>query len=410
MKPTIAYLEQNFPGLTTTFIYREVIALKRLGFNVVTLSVNAVQPENLSAEARPLVADTYAIRNASFWKISWSHLHFLFTKPNAYLAVLFLLTAKVKGSRQERRRTFLHFLGGVYLAVICKREKVQHIHAHFANLNATMAMIVAKLLGISYSFTAHNTCFWEQILLPEKIRGSAFVVAISNYTRNFLLAQLPATQTVQDKIHIVHCGVPVKSFFPRSYERPCGIPQILSVAQLAEHKGMADLIMACQFLKERQITFNLKIAGTGPQHKELVQLIKELHLQSQVEMLGQIFQEDLSALLQQTDIFALACKHGSNGKVDGVPVVLMEAMASGIPCVSTTVSGIPDLIDNGINGLLTEEGDIEALASALQSLLEGEKKRIALGNKAREKVVAEFDIAKTSAQIAVLLQKNIGHD
>ena len=408
MKVTIAYIEQNFPGLTTTFIYREVFALQKLGFEVITFSVNSVPREELSAEAHPLLDSTYSIRGTPWRKIAQAHLYFIVTRPLAYLATLFLVTAKINGSFTDRRRTLLHFIGGVYFAEISKKKNIQHIHAHFSNLNATMAMVISKLLGISFSFTAHNICFWERILLPEKIKRAHFVLAISHYTRNFLIDQVPGCLRDHEKIHIVHCGVPVNQFTPQNITKSHQPLTILSVAQLAEHKGMVDLIQACLLLKQRQVPCICQIAGSGPQHNFLKQLIIEYMLQDQVQLLGRIFQEEIKTLLSQADIFAMACKHGDNGKVDGIPVALMEAMATGIPCVSTTVSGIPDLIDHGINGFLVEEQDITGIADSLESLLTNPEMRITMGNHARKKIVDEFNIDTTSAQVAALIKKYIG--
>jgi len=404
---TIAYILQSYPSLTMTFIYREVLALERIGFNVVTFSTWKPNRDKLSPESRHLMDSTFYIFPAPRLKFLLAHLYFLFTRPVKYIGTaLFVLTRKGE-SWQNRRRTVYHFGEAIYVAKEIQRQKIKHVHAHFATNATTITLIVARLLDISFSFTAHNIFFTDRVILKEKMKEALFVVSISEFSRQFLIDLFPG-EDIEGKIHIVHCGVSPDQFSPLIPESVNAVPLIFFVAQLAERKGAPILVEACKILVERGVVFQCIIAGDGPERMVLERLIERCDLGETIILTGAIFQKQLREYLAQSDIFALPCITASDGDMDGIPVVLMEAMAYEVATISTDVSGIPELIRDGESGLLVQEKDPVALADALQRLIQDEQLRDRLGKGGRRMVLHEFDIDQNAMRLATFFEKYLG--
>jgi len=400
----VAYMTHSFPLLTETFVYREVFGLERKGFRVATFAIWKPDKNKLSQEARHLVDSSHYVFPISWPKFFRAHLYFLGTRPHKYLGTLFFVLTRRGESTKNRRRTFFHFCDAVYLAMEMKRQRIRHIHAHFAINAATVALVASRLLDITFSFTAHNSFFIDRVILKEKVRGARFIIAISDFTRRFLISLVPG-DNIGDKIHIVHCGLSPDDFVPPDPKPVNGAPVLLFVAQLSERKGTPVLVEACRILAERGVSFRCVIVGDGPQRELVAQLVEQYALQEVVELAGVVFQEHLKKYLEQADVFVLPCVVASNGDMDGVPVSLMEAMAMEIATVSTDVSGIPELIEDGVSGLLVPEKDAVALADALQRLLKDKELCMRLGKHGRQKVLHEFDIDKTTAQVATLFER-----
>jgi colanic acid/amylovoran biosynthesis glycosyltransferase len=405
----IAYITQSFPGLTTTFIYREVLALRQVGFNIVTFAIWKPNIDRLSAESKNLVDSSFYVFPISWPRFFAAHLYFFFTRPARYISTLLFVLTRREETIKNRLRTFFHFCEAIYLAVDAKREGIRHIHAHFTINAATIALVIARMLDISFSFTAHNNIFTDRLILKEKLKAAKFIIAISKYSRDFLLRLLPE-EKLKDKFHIVHCGVSPDDFLPTTHKATNQRPLIFSLAQLVERKGLPVLIESCKILAERGCDFQCLVAGDGPQRSLLERLITEHQMKDKVQLIGAVFQEQLVDYLKRADVFVLPCLTASNGDQDGIPVVLMEAMAMEIPTISTYVSGIPELIEDGQSGLLVKESDSVALADAIQRLLEDDKLRRRLGKNGRQKVIQEFNIYENGAQLAALFESHLNTD
>lgn len=402
--PTIAYMAQTFPALTQTFVYREVFALQERGFEVVTCAIWRPNENKLSQESRHLVEESLYVFPVSWLKFFAAHLYMFFARPVKYLGTLLHILTHREESRKNKLRSLYHFFEAVYLAPGLKRRRVQHIHAHFTINAATIAWVLSRLLGITFSFTAHNIFFIDRVLLEEKAREARFIVAISAFTRQFLLRLVPDTG-LADKIHIVHCGLSLKAFAPPASKPENEVPVLLFVAQLAERKGAPFLVEACRILEERGMSFHCIIVGGGEVEKaQLERLVARYGLQKHVSLTGALPQEEVRTHFERADVFVLPCITAQNGDMDGIPVALMEAMAMEVPTVSTYVSGIPELIEHGASGLLVQEKDAVALADALQQLLEDEQLRPDLGRAGRRKIVREFDLYKNVALLADLFE------
>jgi glycosyltransferase involved in cell wall biosynthesis len=405
----IAYVLQSFPLLTETFVYREVWALERRGLQVATFAAWKPDKEALSQEVKHLLDCTTYVFPISWTRFIRAHLSSLIKHPRKYLGTLILVVTPKGESLSNRRRTLFHFGEAVYLAEEMRVQHIQHIHAHFCINAATIALVASRLLDISFSFTAHNVLFTDRVILKEKIRAASFVAAISHFTRESLVRLVPG-DAVGHKIHIVHCGITPEAFAPLEPKPANDIPSLLFVGQLCERKGATVLVEACRILVERGVNFHCVIVGEGPQKAVVEDLVEQYALQEEIELVGTVFQERIQAYYQRADVFVLPCVTASNGDVDGVPVSLMEAMAVEVAAVSTHVSGIPELIKDGVNGLLVPEQDPPALADALQTVLEDDELRSRLGKNGRRKIIREFNVDISARQLATLFEKCVQTD
>jgi colanic acid/amylovoran biosynthesis glycosyltransferase len=402
----IAYVAQTFPALTQTFVYRETLALQDRGFNIVTCAIWRPDKGNLPQESRHLVDRSFYVFPISWLKFLKAHLNVFLTRPGKYIGTLLFVLTRKGESYRHRLRSCYHFLEAIYLAPELRKRQVRHIHAHFTINAATIALVLSRVLGITFSFTAHNIFFTDRLLLKEKVRAARFIVAISEFTKQFLTG-LVVAEHFGHKIHVVHCGLSPDDFAPADPKPQGGVPLLLFVAQLTERKGAPVLIEACRLLAERGVAFRCVVVGDGPQKPLVEQLVKRYALQQVVELIGSLHQEDVKSYLERADVFVLPCVTASNGDMDGIPVSLMEAMAMEIPTVSTYVSGIPELIENEESGLLVNEKDEVALANALQRLLEDQALCAKLGKNGRHKVIQEFNIHKSASQLATLYLRHL---
>jgi len=403
---SIAYLNQEFPDLTQTFVYREVLALRAREIPVRTFSVWRPDTVNLSAETIPLRDETFYIFPLSWFSLILTHVKYLTSRTLRYLATLGFMLTRPGESLCNRWRSLLHFIYGIVAIREMERVKIQHIHVHFAWSASSIALIAQHLLGIPFSISLHSKeIYSDRLLLADKIHDSKFIVTISEYNKRFLNRLFPEDD-LDDKIHIVHCGVDPNIFSasPKPQRKDTEFT-IVGVAQLVPRKGFHVLIEACHHLASRGTPFICHIFGEGEERSRLEALIERYNLDEQVLMPGRIHQEELRRLLNQADVFALPCIRDKSGDQDGIPVVLMEAMAMELPVVSTRISGIPELIEHGRNGLLTEPDDASAMADALQLLKNDPELRLQLGKAGRETVIEEFNIHQTSEQMAMLFAK-----
>lgn len=404
---TIAYLEQMFPRLAVTFIYREILALRAAGLSIQTFSTWKPKLDEISDEARDLVKDTFYIFPLNWPRFLLTHARYLLTRPRRYLGTLWFCLTREHKTPQNRLRTFLHFCQAVYLAREIERRNIKHMHAHFALNATTIAMVISRLTGIPFSFTAHaNDIFVNPILLPEKIQAARFIIAISEYNKRFLYNIVPGRETL-DKIHLVRYGVDTQVFSPPDHRPYNDRLIILDVARLAEKKGHPYLIKACKILADQGYNFQCVIVGGGPQESLLKQMIQENGLSDYINMVGVVFQEHLRDYLSKADIFVLPCIVADDQDRDGIPNTLIEAMSMAIPTISTTVSGIPELVENMKTGLTVPPRDEVALAKAIANLLDDEDLRDVLGRAGRAKVIEDFEIEKNANALLNIFKTHV---
>jgi len=269
---------------------------------------------------------------------------------------------------RQRLTLIYQMIPALLLALQWRNKGIRHIHAHWAHTATSIAMHAAELLGVGFSFTGHaNDLFVHRVGLKAKIQRARFIVCISEYHRRFYL-DLGADPA---RLPVVYCGIDVHRLTATAADVPKAMPaRILAVGRLVEKKGFGDLIAACTLLKTEGFDFECVIAGSGPEEYHLSQMIADHKLEGVVLLTGRtLLQEDLPILLASSQIFALPCIRDRDGDMDGLPQVLIEALACGVPTVSTRLVGIPDLVRDGSNGLLVEPEDVRGLALALARLL-----------------------------------------
>ncbi|HMQ30935.1 MAG TPA: glycosyltransferase family 4 protein, partial [Chloroflexaceae bacterium] len=268
---------------------------------------------------------------------------------------------------------------------------------------ALAAFIIHRLAGIPYSFTAHGSDLHvERRMLREKVEEAAFVVTISNYNRELIAQECGGRH--RDKVKVIHCGVDTGVFTPVA-RRAEGPVSLLCIGTLHEVKGQTYLIEACRLLRERKLDVVCRFVGDGEDRAMLQAQIEQAGLGGRVELLGRRTREQIAALLADTDIVVTPSVPTKGGKREGIPVVLMEAMASGVAVVASGISGIPELVEHERGGLLVPPRDAAALAAAIERLAGDAELRERLGQAGREKVLREFDLASNAAELAAAFKR-----
>jgi glycosyltransferase involved in cell wall biosynthesis len=288
---------------------------------------------------------------------------------------------------------------------------VDHVHCHFANHPALAGYAIHRLTGTPYSFTAHGSDLHvDRTMLGEKVREASFVAAVSGYNRAMIVDSCdPDIST--DHVHVLHCGVDTDVFAPRPSDRPdSGVLRIVSIGTLHEVKGQRYLLEACAELRERGIVVSCVVVGDGPDRPTLESLCRQLGLGGSVELVGRRTRAEIAAHVADADVLVAPSVPTSGGKREGIPVVLMEAMSAGLPVVSSRISGIPELVHDGVNGLLTEPFDTSQIADALERLARDPALRDRLGTAARATVLAEFDVATNARALLEFIVSSSSRD
>jgi glycosyltransferase involved in cell wall biosynthesis len=311
-------------------------------------------------------------------------------RPKKYVSTLFSLVTRRHPTLFSYRRTLWHFNQGIYAAYVLRHNPGDHLHAHFLNQCATIAFIISRMLGIPYSVTVHASgdLYSSPFMIREKLAGAKFIATCTEYNRDYLTR---LGKTLFDSKLIVHYHGLDPERYRRSSPMPSKQPVILSVGQLMERKGFIYLVRACQILKERGALFNCRIVGEGPLRGPLGKEIRRLGLEGQVELTGALPQEEIIRQYEEANLFTLPAVLAENGDRDGIPNVILEAMAMELPIVSTWHSGVPEVIQDGKNGLLVPPQDSARLADALQFLLSHREIARTLGLCGRQTVLEKFN-------------------
>jgi glycosyltransferase involved in cell wall biosynthesis len=392
----VLYLVTRFPAVTETFVVNEWLALsERFQMRLVALRRSGEAPVHAETEAVlpharfPGVASPGTI----VANVGW-----LLRRPRAYLSTLAAVgRGALRFSLTEAATEIVVFLKAVAVARAVEREGVDHVHAHFASHPATAAWVVHRLTGIPFSFTAHaNDLFVAPVLLARKGADARFAIAISEYNRRVLLERCPAA-----RVEVVHCGVDVDRYAWRGLGERAR-DRVVCVASLLPKKGHADLIDALAVLAERRPDVVLDLVGEGPERESILRRARERGVDGRVSLLGTQSSGDVRATLAEARAFALPSVRLPSGRMEGIPVALMEAMASGVPVVATRLSGIPELVQDGVTGLLVEPHDPDGLAAALERLLADDALAARLAQAARGLVERSFSLPVEAQRLGAL--------
>ena len=383
----VGYVVKRYPRYSETFIVNEILDHEAAGMEVEIFSL--LPPEDghfQDAISRVRAPVTYlqakGLKAADFWST---------------LAEAGEILPYLWDSLEEARSEDVRY---AYQAVVLAREArlrgITHLHAHFATSSTTVARLAARFARIPYTMTAHAKDIFHESVLPEdlrkKLQDAAATVTVSDYNVEYLQDSYgPAAEGVRR----IYNGLELEKF---PYEEPrARVPEIMAVGRLVEKKGFADLIEACSLLRDRRVEVRCRIVGLGEQEPELRAAVERLDLGNRVELPGPRPQGELIEVVGSAAVFAAPCVVGGDGNRDGLPTVLLEAMALGTPCVSTDVTGIPEVLRDGETGLMVPQHDPAALADAIERLLADPELRVGLAGRARRLVEEKFDVRRNAA-------------
>ncbi|MGH2852767.1 MAG: glycosyltransferase family 4 protein [Solirubrobacteraceae bacterium] len=411
----VAYLCSLYPAVSHTFVLREVAALRRLGAEIATFSIRRASADQLLAQAdRAAFETTYAILPPRWGRLLGAHLKLMIKAPQAFFATLAFALGLAPAGVRGRLWQLFYFVESVMLWRECRERGIRHIHVHLANAAADVALLAAHLGTAieperpwSWSFTMHGpTEFYDvgHYRLAEKLRHARFVVCISDYARSQLMTL--CNPEMWNRLHVIHIGIPIGQFTrSENGSRPQrDRPMILFIGRQVPEKGQAVLLQAVASLAARGRLVDVTLAGEGLARPMLERLAERLGIAAQVSFPGAVGQEEIQALYAGASIFCLP------SFAEGVPGVLMEAMAMKLPVVSTRITGIPELIDDGQTGLLVVPGRVDELADAFERLLADPSFCREIGSRAREKVLREFNTERSAERLYALFAEQLAQD
>jgi glycosyltransferase involved in cell wall biosynthesis len=397
----IAYFINQYPKVSHSFIRREIQALESLNFTVHRFSLRSEPTELVDIADQSEFNKTRYLLSASVFSFILACSGCFINNPKTFLQVFY--KALHLGLRSERGmlRHVIYFIEACLLTYWLKNTNIKHIHAHFGT-NSTMVVMLAYLLGApGYSFTVHGPEEFDKpefIHLREKIIHSRFVVAISSYGRSQLFRWIPAEQW--PKVNIVHCGLDSAFLNLKPEKIPLTSHQLVCVGRLCEQKGQLLLLDAFKQLRDDGVNCNLILAGDGPMRTEIERRIADYELEKAVEITGWVSGDQVKSLLIKSRGMVLP------SFAEGLPVVIMEALALRRPVISTYVAGIPELIQHGKNGWLVPPGDINGLKNAMHSLLDANSADLdSMGQHGFDAVIAQHDINKETRILAELFKQ-----
>jgi glycosyltransferase involved in cell wall biosynthesis len=400
----VAYLVSQYPAPSHTFIRREVAALRERGLKIDIFSVRRPPPEEVMSEVDDAdCEETTYLLPAGPLTVLGNNLRMFLRAPSAYLSALaFSLRHRNRGAR-ALLYAFFYFLEGMLLAEHLRQRGVQHLHNHFANAGAHVALVATRYLGIRLSLTLHGLCdfdFPAGPLLGEKIRQSSFVACATQY--GMAQAMRLSHPSQWDKLLVVRCGVELDKLpvpEPRTEPAKEGPLRIICVGRLAPEKGQLGLVEAFALARKRGLNAELVLVGDGPDRGAVMSRVVAAGVGPHVKLFGR--QPEARALEEtsRSDVLVLA------SFMEGLPVVLMEAMAMGVPVIAPDVAGIPELVENGQTGMLFTAGNWNQLAERMRALGSDPALRARLAAAGRQRIQEQFDV---STSVVPLFERFLG--
>jgi glycosyltransferase involved in cell wall biosynthesis len=394
-KPVLGMVLKGYPRISETFISNEILLLERLGIQVRLFPMRHPRENFSHASVKKIQARVDYLPTHL-----WSDLHVLlfhnillaFKKPRVYGRVLALTVRRLLQKRKIATVKHLFQAGYMVNRFLSKSPEIKHIHSHFAHSPTSVTMFASMLSGLPFSFTAHAKDIYtsnpQQI--KEKIDLASFVVTCTRYNKEYLTNISKGSNT---PIHCVYHGIDVQLFSETGGgEKAAKAPySLLTVARMTEKKGLPTIYAALKILQDKGIAFNHTLVGDGDDRDDILNLIRQLGLEKSCHWAGTRTHEEVLQFFRDSDLFVLGCEIAKNGDRDGIPNVLVESLAMEVPAVSTTVSGVPEILENNTTGLTVPPSDPERMALAMRDLLTDEGLRAQIKEGGRQKVIQEFD-------------------
>ncbi len=394
----IAYLVSRYPTANHTFILREIVALRGQGFDLGVFAIRgADRPEDrLTSVERAERAKTFVVLPPG-WRFLAAHVATLLRRPVGYARGIATAIQLSGADLKKLLYHLIYFLEAVVAGVAVKKAGFRHVHTHFSS---TVALLASRIFGFTLSITIHGPDEFRDTAgfgMREKVASASFVVAISQYARSQIMwASDPADWP---KIEVCGLGVDPSVYTPGAREKADDSFRIVCVGRLAPVKAQEILIRACQSLTASGYKLKLNVVGSGPDEARLRKIGNEAG--DFVVFEGLRNQEEVISIYRQCDVFALP------SFAEGVPVVLMEAMAMQIPCVATWVNGVPELIASEEQGLLVAPSDEQGLTEAIRRLLDDVDLRRSIGAAARAKVLCSYDLNKNVTLLGEIFRRRL---
>ena len=401
----LAYLVSRYPAISHTFILREVLSLREQGFDIQVASVNSPDrdPSALTEAERGEASRTYFLKAAGASAAIADNLAILLQRPGKYLAAA-KYALKLAGLDIRRiLKSAFYLAEAAMVARWMERNDLSHLHVHFATPAATVGLILTRLYPATLSITVHGPDEFYDVSaynLKEKIEGASFLCSIGRFARSQLMKL--SSPEHWNKIEVTPLGVDVAQFAPRKAPAERSHFEIVCVGRLVPAKGQHVLIDAAARMVRQGRNVLLRFVGDGPDRASLEALVQHHGIGSHVRFEGSVNQEHIQKFYGTADVFALA------SFAEGIPVVLMEAMAMEIPCVSTRITGIPELIRDGVDGLLVSPSDDEELAEALSRLMDNRDFRLRLGRQGRARVLSHYDLQRNVRRLGEVFSRRLG--
>jgi glycosyltransferase involved in cell wall biosynthesis len=402
-KRRIAHVMSRFPKISETFILDEILELQRLGFSVEVFALVRERPSVMHPHAEALLPRVH-FGIPITGDVVAAQLYWLRRHPRRYLSAWWgCLRGNVRSPRFLCRALIAVPVAAAFAREM-ERLAVEHVHAHYATHPALAAWVIQRLTNVPYSFTVHaHDVYVDRAMLREKLEGASFVAAVSEFNQRLLERLDPPS--ARGKVFIVRTGVEPRVFHARP-RSPNGRLRVVCVASLEPYKGHAYLVEACALARAGGLELECILVGEGPERRTIERLAAVRDLGDTVQLVGARTRSEVSDLVATADLLVLPSVVMPNGKMEGLPVVLMEAMAAGTPVVASAISGIPELVEDGVTGLLVGERDAPALARAITHLAGDVDLRRRLAAAARERVLEDYDRRVTTQRLAELLLGN----
>ncbi len=393
----IAYLANPYPAISHTFIFREIESLRKEGLEISTVTVSpAPDKEKMTIAEQQEAENTLVLKHSSPLQIIAALVSvFLYSPVGMFKMSYQALTWCFQGPKNPLKAAG-YLAEAIILLAWLKKNHITHIHEHFGNPTAFVAMLCKTFGSISYSLSIHGPDIFSRVdssMLADKVKDAVFIRCISHYCKSQIMQITPHHHW--ENHHIVRCGVDLDVFHKKTPPEN-DIPHILCVGRLCSAKGQHILIETCGELIQQGYSFTMRFVGDGPKRSSLEALTRKLGLEEIIQFTGVLGQDEVKKEYEKADFFVLP------SFAEGVPVVLMEAMAMEIPVVSTRITGIPELIEHEVDGLLATPGDACDLTRQLTLLLENRKFGKKLGKAGRDKVSLKYDQNKNNTELAAI--------
>lgn len=402
----IAYIMSRFPKISETFILNEIVMLKKLGVDVEIYPLLRARAPVRHAAAEELVKEAHfhPFLSMPILRAQW---HFIRRSPGEYFKTLGEVLRSTFGSANFFVGAIGIFPKVVRFAYEMQKSGITRVHAHFVNHPAVAALIIKRLTGIPYSFTAHGTdLHCEQRMLDKKVNEAEFAVTISNYNKEFMIENR-CGEEARSKINVIRCGIDTDLFAPDANGETSEVLRIICVGTYELRvKGHEYLVEACRLLKMRGVRFQCHLVGDGPLRKEIERNVAAAGLHEEVILHGYVKSEGVAALLKTSDVLVHPSVPMPRGDREGIPVAIMEAMAVALPVVATRVSGIPELVEPEHTGILVEPRSVVGLADAIERVARDEELRVKMGSAGRQKILQEYNLSRSVAALLELFQRD----